>query len=266
MSGLALSLAAAAFYLWAAFRQWRTLNGRAEINRIQVLTCTMIGALLHLGYLGDSMMGHAHLNFSMLEVGSLISWVMVLLLLFSSWRKPIDNLLIGVLPFTALLLIVAGASQTYVPLPHLGYGLAWHILLSILAFSVFVIAAVQAVLMWLQNQALKQRKTQGIIQALPSLQSMDTLLFEMIWLGMILLTAAIAIGWPYVSDMKAQFLIHKVVFACIAWLVFAALLFGRYRFGWRGVIATRWTLIGTAFLVLSYFGTKFVLEMVLGRF
>ena len=265
MSGLLLAIAASAFYAWAAYRQWQTTTGRAPIDRVQVLTCTMIGALLHLGYLGVSLFGHSHLNFSLLEVGSLISWVVILLLLFSSWRKPIDSLLIGILPITLTLLVIAGATQTYVPLPHLGYGLAWHILLSILAFSVFSISAVQAVLVGMQNQALKQRKTKGLIQALPSLQSMDTLLFEMIWLGMILLTAAFAIGWPYVSDIKAQYLLHKVVFASVAWLVFASLLFGRYRFGWRGVIASRWTLIGTAFLVLSYFGTKFVLEMVLGR-
>jgi ABC-type uncharacterized transport system permease subunit len=124
---------------------------------------------------------------------------------------------------------------------------------------------VQSVLLYLQDLALKKHQTRGLVQALPPLQTMDLLLFEMVWLGMILLTAAFAIGWPFVFDLKAQHLLHKVVFASLGWVVFAILLVGRYRFGWRGVIASRWTLIGTGFLVLSYFGTKFVLEVILQR-
>ena len=87
----------------------------------------------------------------------------------------------------------------------------------------------------------------------------------MIWLGIILLSAAFVIGWPYVVDLQGQYLTHKVIFALTGWLVFATLLFGRYQFGWRGKIASRWTLIGTGFLILSYFGSKFVVEVVMGK-
>jgi len=265
MLAFALALPAILFYLFAAFRQWQTVTGRKPAARMIVLTCTMIAALLHLGYIGFSMLGREHINFALFEVGSLIAWVMILLLLFSSWRKPVDNLFIGLLPMAATVLLCAAVSKEEYPLPNLSYGLAWHILLSILAYAVFSIAAVQSVLLYLQDLALKKRKTQGIIQSLPPLQTMDLLLFEMIWLGMILLTAAFAIGWPYVFNLQAQHLVHKVVFASIGWLVFAILLIGRYRFGWRGVVASRWTMVGTAFLVLSYFGTKFVLEVILQR-
>lgn len=265
MSGLVLAIPAIGFYLWAAYRQWLSLSGRAPSNRGQVLISTMIGALLHFGFIGLSTLGHAHINFEVFEVGSLTSWVMALLLLFSSWRKPIDNLFIGLLPMSAVILLIAAINDEYIPLADLSYGLAWHILLSILAYSVLTIAAVQSILLYLQDNALKKRQTKGFIQSLPPLQLMDRLLFEMIWLGMILLTASYIIGWPYVLDLKGQHLSHKVVFALISWLIFAGLLFGRYRFGWRGIIASRWTLIGAAFMILSYFGSKLVLELILGR-
>tara|TARA_B100001109_G_scaffold101482_1_gene82839 strand:+ start:66840 stop:67640 length:801 start_codon:yes stop_codon:yes gene_type:complete len=265
MLAFALALPAVVFYLCAAYRQWQTVSGRKPEGRLAVLTCTMVGALLHLGSIGITMLGREHINFAMFEVGSLIAWVIILLLIFSSWRKPVDNLFIGLLPMAAVILVCAAVSGQYYPLPDLSYGLAWHILLSVLAYSVFIIAAVQSILLYLQDLSLKKHQTQGLIQSLPPLQTMDLLLFEMIWLGMILLTAAFAIGWPYVADLQAQHLLHKVVFASIGWLVFAILLIGRYRFGWRGIIASRWTLTGTAFLVLSYFGTKFVLEIILHR-
>jgi ABC-type uncharacterized transport system permease subunit len=267
MSDLFVALPAVGFYAFTAFRQWQTISGRKPANRGLVLSGAMIAALLHLGYLAfDAITGRAGthiINFAVFEIGSLIGWVITLLLLFSSWKKPVENLFVGLFPMIAVILLVASLAGQHNTLDHLSYGLALHIMLSILAYSVFVIAAVQSILLYQQDQHLRQHKTHGLIQALPPLQIMDALLFEMIWLGMILLTAAFAIGWPSVVNLKEQHLIHKVVFASIGWAIFAFLLFGRYRFGWRGAVASRWTLIGTGFLILSYFGSKFVLEVLL---
>jgi ABC-type uncharacterized transport system permease subunit len=58
---------------------------------------------------------------------------------------------------------------------------------------------------------------------------------------------------------------HHIVLAVSAWIVFAVLLYGRWRLGWRGRTAIRWTLGGFLLLVLAYFGSKFVLEVLLGR-
>ncbi|MBM97144.1 MAG: phosphohydrolase [Oceanospirillaceae bacterium] len=269
MTELIVALLAAALYLACAWRQWQTIEGNRPANRGQVLTLAMLASLLHLGYLlADTLVttSTAHsFNFAFFHIGSVIGLVIVLLLLFSSWKKPVENLFVGLFPMIALVIVVAAISDQHLTLDNLSYALAWHILLSIIAYSVFVIAAVQSVLLYLQDRHLRKHQTRGLIQALPPLQTMDLLLFEMIWLGMITLTAAFAIGWPAVEDLKAQHLIHKVVFATVGWAVFAMLLIGRYRFGWRGVIASRWTLTGTAFLILSYFGSKFVLEVLLQK-
>lgn len=265
MSGLVFALPAAAFYLFGGIRQWLSLRGQYPTNRRIVLLATMVAALLHLGYLGSDMLVGDYINFALLEVGSFISWIITLLLIFSSFRKPVDNLFIGLLPMSAVILLAASFSHQQVPLQNVEQGLAWHILLSILAYSVFVIASVQAILLILQNRSLKQHHMRGLVRSLPPLQTMDNLLFEMIWLGILLLSAAFVVGFPYIEDLQAQHLLHKVVFASLGWSVFALLLVGRYRFGWRGVMASRWTLTGMAFLILSYFGSKFVLEVLLGK-
>ena len=64
---------------------------------------------------------------------------------------------------------------------------------------------------------------------------------------------------------KAARFNHKTVFGVLSWIVFAALLGGRHVYGWRGRIAVRWTLTGFLMLVLAYIGSKFVLEVILGR-
>ena len=58
---------------------------------------------------------------------------------------------------------------------------------------------------------------------------------------------------------------HKSVFSVLGWTTFGTLLFGRWRYGWRGRVALRWIIAGTMFVFLAYLGYKFVLEVILGR-
>ncbi len=55
------------------------------------------------------------------------------------------------------------------------------------------------------------------------------------------------------------------VFSLLSWVTFAVLLVGRARFGWRGRSAVRVLYAGAALLLLAYVGSRFVLEVVLGR-
>jgi ABC-type uncharacterized transport system permease subunit len=254
---------AALLYLFAAFRQWQTLNHKKEANKTLVLTLGAIAGILHALLLAGSVVQYEGFNFGFFNVGILISLVISLLVIVSSISKPLENLLIGVFPMAALIILVDKVTLNSDNVSQLTGGLGWHIMLSILAYSILVIASIQAILLYLQNKQLKSHNTSGLVKALPPLQTMDALLFEMIWVGMVLLTAAFIIGWPYITDIKGQHLLHKTALSIMSWLVYATLLFGRFQFGWRGITASRWTLVGTGFLILAYFGSKFVLELVL---
>ena len=96
---------------------------------------------------------------------------------------------------------------------------------------------------------------------------MEKLLFRIIWIGFILLTLTLLSGVVFSREVFGQPLTfsHKTLFGFISWGVFAALLFGRQLYGWRGRIAVRWTLTGFATLLLAYIGSKFVLEIILNR-
>ena len=72
-------------------------------------------------------------------------------------------------------------------------------------------------------------------------------------------------GVAFVADMLAQHLAHKTVLSILAWALFGVLLWGRWRYGWRGRTAVRLSLIGFAVLSLAYFGSKLVLELILER-
>jgi ABC-type uncharacterized transport system permease subunit len=58
---------------------------------------------------------------------------------------------------------------------------------------------------------------------------------------------------------------HKTIFSIASWIIYGWLLFGRYKYGWRGIKAIRWTLIGFVVLLLAYVGSKFILQVLLHR-
>lgn len=143
-------------------------------------------------------------------------------------------------------------------------GLGFHVLLSILASAVLGIAAMHSLLILLQHRALKRGHIRGgVLRALPPIQVMESLLFQLLWAGLLFLSAAIVTGFVYVDDMFAQRVAHKTVLTLGAWLLFAMLVLGNRWLGWRALTAVRFTLAGFLVLVLGFFGTQLVLEFIL---
>ena len=134
---------------------------------------------------------------------------------------------------------------------------------SLVAYSILALAALHAIVLSIQNSLLHSHQPGGIIRLLPPLKTMESLLFETITIGFICLSISLASGLIFLDNMFAQQLAHKTVLSIFAWLVFATLLFGHWIVGWRGRTAIRWTLGGFLSLMLAYFGSKFVLEILL---
>jgi ABC-type uncharacterized transport system permease subunit len=126
-------------------------------------------------------------------------------------------------------------------------------------------AAVTDILLFVLDRRLRARRISDLSSTLPPVDQLERIMFRLIGSGFALLTLALFTGFVFVTDLFAQHLIHKTVLSVIAWILFGILLAGRARFGWRGRPAVRWTLVGFVLLALAYFGSKFVLESVLGR-
>ncbi|HTR01195.1 MAG TPA: cytochrome c biogenesis protein CcsA, partial [Candidatus Acidoferrum sp.] len=181
-------------------------------------------------------------------------------------KKPLANLFILLFPVA----IVSIACSTFLPsryhpLEELGGGVALHSVLGILAFSLLTVAALQAlVVAWLSRE-LKQHHYTNTLRHMPPLQSMEALLFDIIKAGFVALLLVIVSGFMFMEDMFAQHLAHKTILTIVSTVVWGILLWGHARFGWRGKTALRWILAAFAVLILAYFGSKFVLELLLHR-
>lgn len=239
----------------------------AQTAKLALIALGLVAAGLHASGLYREIITGEGLNLGFFNATSLIGWLIALILLLTALVKPVENLGIGLLPLAALTLLLAGLFPSH----HLlstgaGFkGLDIHILISIFAYSLLGIAAVQAVLFAIQDAHLRGKHPGGFIRALPPLQTMEDLLFQIIWAGFALLSLALLSGALFLENIFSQHLAHKTILSIFAWIVFATLLWGRWRFGWRGRTAIRWTLAGFFALMLAYSGTKLVLEIMLGR-
>jgi ABC-type uncharacterized transport system permease subunit len=144
-------------------------------------------------------------------------------------------------------------------------GMTVHIITSVVAFGVLSIAGVYAVFIYLIDQLLRQHRLNKLVQTLPALDTLEELLFHLIKTGFAVLTISLLTGLVFVNDLFAQHLAHKTLLSIFAWLVFAILIWGRWKKGWRGRMAVRMTLAGIVLLLLSYFGSKLILEVFLQR-
>ncbi len=251
--------------LLAAIRLFRPQTAE-KISRWAVVAAGLSAALLHALVLYFNLHTDQGINLAFFQAVSLAGWTIALVTLVSAFGKPVENLAIFMFPFIAAAVLIAGFSESSMLFKT---GASWklglHVLTSLLAWSMFAIASVQALLLWVQDRHLHNRQPGGFIRALPPLQTMESLLFEFITIGLLLLTGSLVTGFLFLEDMFAQHLVHKTVLSLVAWVIFAVLLWGRYRFGWRGRKALKWTIGGFLVLLLAYFGSKAVLELILQR-
>lgn len=268
MNTASISALAIILYLIAAGLLSVRLTQRVNTRFMKGLAIALgLGAVaLHAGVLSSDVIVAQGLNLGFFNALSLVTGLMALLLLLGSTLKPLESLGIGLLPLAALALLLENMFPgRHIILQEGMHGLDVHILISILAASVLSVAAVQAVLFAIQDAHLRDKHPGGFIRALPPLQSMEALLFQMIALGFALLSLALLTGALYIENLFSQHLAHKTTLSILAWIVFGVLLWGRRRYGWRGRTAIRWTLAGFFVLMLAYFGSKLVLELVLHR-
>lgn len=205
------------------------------------------------------------INLGVVTMFSITAWLIGLLTFLSSLRPATANLAVGIYPLVAMaVLLLPLARETATVLRDLSWQLELHILLSVFAYGLLALAAFQSLVLAIQHRRLRGHRPGGLLRALPPLAELETLLFHTVTLGFALLSLALLSGLVFVEDMFAQRLAHKTILSICAWVVFGVLLWGRWRFGWRGRTAVRWTLAGFALLALAYFGSKLVLELVKG--
>ncbi len=265
----AILYAALAYYFWR--RHWSgsvTAEIEAPSRRGIEHTALLAPFALHTWLLSGSMFGDSGLYLGVGNALSLILWLTVLIYGLGSLFYRLDGLHALVLPAAAVAVMLPVVFPVTRALANTEtWAFKAHLLISMAAYSLFTIASLHVMLMAIIERRLHTGALPPALQNMPPLLTMEKLLFRIIAAGFVLLTLTIASGVLFSEELfgKPARFSHKTVFGVLSWLIFGALLGGRWIRGWRGRTAVRWTLAGFLTLVLAYIGSKFVLEVILGR-
>ncbi len=291
MDGILLHAVAALLYAGLAAHFWRTrwhpraphAPGLAPWERAAIL----VPVALHTVLLYQSLFLAPELRFGFGQALSITLWLAVLIYWIQSLFVNLEGMQPIVLGAAAVCVLLPGIFPGFVaPKEASGVAFRAHLVLAMLAYSLFTIGAMHALLMALVERRLHRDRLfggrrdyadertmagvgplEGPLATLPPLLTLERLLFRILTLGFVLLTLTLVTGAIYSEEVfgRALRLNHKTLFAILSCVIFGLLLAGRWRYGWRGRRALRWTLAGFVMLLLAYVGSRFVMEVILGR-
>lgn len=262
------TLACMLFYLIAVIQLLANLSKSSKTvtdSSSPVPAWGLIGAVMHFVVIFFDAKQNQGLSSSFFDALSITAFIVVNMCLIAQTRYPLRILFIPVFLISIICVGMANRVSLHIPIVATSPGMLTHILSSIIAYSLLSIVTLQAMALQMIDYSLRERNDSIWLRQLPPLQTMETLLFQFMTMGWLILTVALVSGGVYVDDFFSQHLAHKTVLSIMSWLLFGLLLLGRHRYGWRGSLAVKWTLTAFFTLVLAYFGTHFVLEIILKK-
>lgn len=254
-----------AVWLWRRRPQVALPGGKARTLERGGL---LLALLLHAASLKAGIFPGGVMHFGFATALSAMLWLALALYWVESFYIPINGLPLLGLPVAAVcVLLPALVPEEHIIANAANPAFRLHFLAAMLAYSLFTIAALHALLMTALEKRLHQGRLSPLLAGLPPLMTMERLLFRLIHVAFVLLTLTLLSGALFSEELfgKPLAFSHKILFALISWGIFAALLAGRHFRGWRGKTALRWTLAGFGTLLLAYVGSYFVLDVLLHR-
>ena len=238
------------------------------LSHHSIILLVMATIFLHGWLVSDQLWRDGGLNLALGNVFSAVSLVTVLTFLVGSIGRDSLNLGLLVMPVG-----LAGVLTTTFPAddssvlndPH--WVLIVHLALALIAFALLCIATAQALLLYLQENRLRNPSPGKLFPSLPAIQTMESNLFALTSVGFLLLTINLATGmWSlWQAEGKTLTFNHHILLSFLAWIGFGGLLVGHRFYGWRGKIAAKWTLAAFIVLLLAFFGTRFVTSIILNN-
>ena len=281
MPDIVIHVVASALYGALALHLWQTRwRVHPERWRLQQTTATPVSSelrgweraaillplLLHGWLLYDEVFAAQQMRFGFAQALSMMLWLAVAICWLEGLAYRIEALLPMVLAIAALCAPLPGFFSGRLTPDAYSLQFKLHLFAGMLAYSLFTVAMFHALLISIVERQLHAHPTLAD-RGVPPLLSLEALVFKLTGAAFAVLTLTFAVGITYSESIfgRALRFDHKTVFVVLSWLIFGLLLAGRLLYGWRGRTALRWTLAGFLMLMLAYPGSRFVLEVILGR-
>lgn len=204
------------------------------------------------------------LDVSFLTTLAVVSWIILLIILIGSRWWALQQVGLIVYPIAAICFVLASFhhDQRIVDIDKI-WPLEAHIWLSLTAYGLLTIAAIQAIFVIKKQQSLKKHNNNAFISTLPALSTLEQTLFRLTAISHVWLTLALITGFLFLEDVFSQNIAHKTILSCLSWLLLSVFLIGHKSQGWRGSAAARWVLFAFMLVLIGFAGSKFIYDHIL---
>ncbi len=239
--------------------------GQAGSLLIIAVTGGLVALVAHATVLQAMILAPHGLTLSLGNAASFIGMLLALTALFIALEPTLRGLAAGLLLLAGFAGLATGWPEVSPGGVVLGWQLEAHVIISLFAYGLLTVGAIVAVFALVQDRRLRAARLSPVNQLFAPLETTERLLYGLAAAGFLILLLAVFSGFLFVNNLFAQHLVHKTALSLLALLLFGVLLAGRWLAGWRGRRAVYLYLGGFAVLGLAYFGSRFVLEEILGR-
>mgnify|MGYP003663461656 CR=1 FL=1 len=251
------------FYVVALIVVSRQLFRVGGPNRHLTTAAGAIAVVLHAMVLAQAIFTPEGQNFSVSNVFSLVNWLIALTFTVLIFRLKV----MVVVPVVYGCAIVSVGLMWLIPSTYVGHfdahpAVLVHVILSLMAFSTLMIAALYAIQLWV---ILNKLKTKQLIKtpSMPPLLTLEKQLYQLVIMGMVLLSLSIGTGFISLNNIFVGGMRHKMVLSILAWWVYVAMLWQLYSKGCKIRTAVIYTLSGAVLIFLAYFAARIVNELIL---
>jgi ABC-type uncharacterized transport system permease subunit len=254
-------------YALAGVGQVSLTRDKTKANQLVkwVLPVVFVAIAVHGGVLAHTVIFAPDAGLSIVSVIKIIAWLLAAVGFFAAMQQDFRPLAGIVFLLSAAILVVALAVGPVAAAHPLSWQLKLHAILSLIAYSILTCAALLAVASLVQDLQLRRARITRVSRFLPPLVEIERLLADLTITGFVFLLLSVLSGFIFVSDLFAQHLVHKSILSMAALVLYGVLVAGRQMAGWRGRRMLVMHVVAFGLLLLSYFGSKFVLETLLDR-
>lgn len=233
-------------------------------NRRAVAGVAAIAVILHAAALSQAIFTTDGQNFSLTNVISLVNWIIAFTFTVMMFRLKV----IVVVPVVYACSVLSVALLWLLPPKFIIHFELYpevlaHVVLSLMAYSALMIAALYAIQLAMIQNKLKKKQLM-LSPSIPPLMTVEKQLYHLVIIGVILLSLSLATGFIFLDDMFADGKGHKAILSIMAWFVYITMLWQQYSVGCKIRTAVIYTLSGATLLSLAYFGARIVKELILG--
>ena len=237
----------------------------SKLLLIIAFSSTVAGLSWHGLALSSIVLTPAGMSLSLGNTASFIGLQLALIALVGSFEQSLRGLSGGLLILAAVVSPLAGGQLVANGVESLNWQMQAHILISLFAYGLLSVGAIVALYALVQEKRLHAGMLSSVNQLFAPLETTERLLFGIAAAGFAVLALAVFSGSIFVDDLFDQHLVHKTALSLLALVLFGVLVAGRMFAGWRGKRAVYLYLWGFLILCLAYFGSRYILEEILGR-